>query len=251
MSETFGTVLGGAGAVSGAAIAASQQGLTGAQRGVAAVKALAPTAAQELLGGLVPEAGIATVGIEDFASRGGSLQSKAISFGEAGLAIKVQQKVIQGVNKLVSNLRGGAEGAGDAGEGAGDAGVSSGAGVSGGAGVSAGAGAGADFVPNAALTSGSLSGEGIVANVGGTVAAAPVAETAGAAGASAAEGGLFASAEAAAAAGPESGGAGFIVAGVLGIAGVLASIFAPHHTKAPESGPAPNLAIPVQAIGIN
>ena len=252
LSDTFGTALGGVGAVGAAAAAASQQGLTGTQRAVAAGKSLAVPLTEEVLGGLVPGAAIGTIGAEIFASKGGSLASKAEQFGEAGLVIKGQQYAAKGINNLVQRVRGGAEDAGeDAGEGGGDAGVSGGASVSGGAGISSGAGAGADFVPNAALTSGSLAGEGIVGDVGGTVVAAPVAEGAGTAAAGAAEGGLFGSAEAAAAAGPESGGAGFIVAGVLGIAGVLASIFAPHHTKAPEAGPAPNLAIPVQAIGIN
>ena len=175
---------------------------------------------ETLLGDLVPGAAIATVGIEDFATPGGSLASKTEAFAEAGAGIKLQQYIVQGVNKL--------RGAGDAGE-AGEAGL---------------AGQTADFVPG-------IGGTVVAAPVAETVAAAPVAETASAAAAAGAETGLFASAEAAAAAGPESGGAGFIVAGILGIGGVLASIFAPHHTKAPESGPAPNLAIPVQAIGIN
>ena len=95
-----------------------------------------------------------------------------------------------------------------------------------------------------------MASEGITAGVGGTVSEGAAAG-AGAAEGAGASGGLFASAEAAASAGPESGGIGFLVAGVLGLAGVFASIFAPHHHKAPPPVSAPNLAIPVQAIGIN
>ncbi len=249
LSETFGTALGGAGAVAGAIAAGSGKGLTGGQRSTAITKALAPTAAQELLGGLVPEAGLVTQGIEDFASKGGGSATQRLEeFGEQGLAIKIQQRVAQGVNKAINNLRGGGEAAGE--EGAEDAGVSAGAGVSGGEGVSAGAGvssgaaAGSDAA--AATTSTTAAGAGAAEGAEGA------AEGAGAAAAGEGGGsGLFAAADAAAAAGAETGGGGFLVAGLLGLAGVFASIFAPHHHKAPPPVAAPNLAIPVQAIGIN
>lgn len=248
LSETFGTALGGAGAVAGAIAAGSGKGLTGGQRSTAITKALAPTAAQELLGGLVPEAGLVTQGIEDFASKGGGSATQRLEeFGEQGLAIKIQQRVAQGVNKAINNLRGGGEAAGE--EGAEDAGVSAGAGVSGGEGVSAGAGvssgaaAGSDAA--AATTSTTAAGAGAAGAEG-------AAEGAGAAAAGEGGGsGLFAAADAAAAAGAETGGGGFLVAGLLGLAGVFASIFAPHRHKAPPPVAAPNLAIPVQAIGIN
>ncbi len=254
LSETFGTALGVGGAAAAAASAASGAGLSGSQRAVAATKALAPSVGQELLGGFVPEAGLAVQGIEDAASKGGGTGLQRLAeFGEQGLAIKVQQKVAEGVNKGIQSLRGGGEAAGE--EGGEDAGVSTGAGVSSGGGVSAGGGvssgaAAGDFVPNASLTSGSLTSEGITAGVGGTVS-----EGAGAGAAAATEGGagsgLFAAADASAAAGAETGGAGFLVAGLLGLAGVFASIFAPHHHKPPPPVATPNLAIPVQAIGIN
>ena len=61
--------------------------------------------------------------------------------------------------------------------------------------------------------------------------------------------GLGEDAAIAATTGAETGGLGFLVAGVLGIAGTLASIFAPHHEpKAPTSvGP---VAAPTQTVGL-
>ena len=231
LGGTFGTALGGIGAVGAAAAAASQQGLTGTQRGVAASKSLAVPLTETLLGDLVPGAAIATVGIEDFATPGGSLASKTEAFAEAGAGIKLQQYIVQGVNKL--------RGAGDAGE-AGEAGLAGQTadfvpGIGGtvvaapgaaGAGVSAGlAGQTADFVPG-------IGGTVVAAPVAETVAAAPVAETASAAAAAGAETGLFASAEAAAAAGPESGGAGFIVAGILNWRGISKYFCTPSYQSA-------------------
>lgn len=51
-----------------------------------------------------------------------------------------------------------------------------------------------------------------------------------------------------AASGAETGGAGFIAAGIVGLIGALASIFSPHHDPDPKKAPpqpVPNLSMPV------
>jgi hypothetical protein len=63
-----------------------------------------------------------------------------------------------------------------------------------------------------------------------------------------AETGLGEDAAIAASAGAETGGLGFLVAGVLGIAATLGGIFAPHHEpKPPPVGP---VAAPTQTVGL-
>jgi len=55
-----------------------------------------------------------------------------------------------------------------------------------------------------------------------------------------------------AASGAETGGAGFILAGLVGIGSALASIFAPHAKAPPAPKPVlPNLSVPVSQQGIN
>jgi hypothetical protein len=55
-----------------------------------------------------------------------------------------------------------------------------------------------------------------------------------------------------AASGAETGGAGFILAGLVGIGSALASIFAPHAKAPPAPKPVlPNLSVPVAQQGIN
>ena len=58
-----------------------------------------------------------------------------------------------------------------------------------------------------------------------------------------AEGALLAS-------GAETGGLGFIAAGVLGIGAALASIFAPHHDPKPPPTPLTNVSAPTQTVGL-
>ena len=53
----------------------------------------------------------------------------------------------------------------------------------------------------------------------------------------------------AAASGAETGGLGFLVAGVLGIGATLASIFAPHHDPKPPTSLGP-VAAPTQTVGL-
>ena len=72
-------------------------------------------------------------------------------------------------------------------------------------------------------------------------------------GASAGRGALGAELESdaaiAAASGAETGGLGFIAAGVLGIGAALASIFAPHHDPKPPT-PLTNVSAPTQTVGL-
>jgi hypothetical protein len=55
-----------------------------------------------------------------------------------------------------------------------------------------------------------------------------------------------------AASGAETGGLGFIAAGIVGLGAALASIFAPHAKPPPPPKPViPNFSVPVSQLGIN
>ena len=64
------------------------------------------------------------------------------------------------------------------------------------------------------------------------------------------EEGLDGLAEGLAVTGGETGGLGFLAAGVVGLAATLGSIFAPHHDPVAPVMPTPNLSIPVLQTGV-
>jgi hypothetical protein len=225
IAERSGDALGAAAAGIGAAYAISRPGLTAGQRATTAVEAAAPLVAEKAIGDVIPGAGLLVSGIEDAATPNlGSASQRAEDFGvQTGVlaAQKVGFKAGQALQRTIQARRAG-QAASEGEEGTELTDFST---VGGEAGETA-AGATAE-------------------TAAGTAAGT---ETAAATGGVAAE--LGTDAAAAAATGPESGGLGFIAAGVIGLGAVLASIFSPHHHEAPKTGPAPNLAIPVQSVGL-
>ncbi len=231
LAERSGDALGAAAAGIGAAYAITRPGLTAGQRATTAVEAAAPLVAEKAVGDIVPGVGLLVSGVEDAATPGlGSATQRAEDFGvQTGVlaAQKVGYKAGQAAQKAIQSSRAGqaAEDTDIAGEG------------------------GTELSDLSAVGSGAAGESGSAAAAGGSAAATGGTEaTVATGGGLAAE--LGTDAAAAAAAGPESGGLGFIAAGVIGLGAVLASIFAPHHNKTPTPGPAPNLAIPVQSVGL-
>ena len=231
IAERSGDALGAAAAGIGAAYAVSRPGLSSDQRAVIGIEAAAPLVAEKSIGDIVPGAGLIVGGIEDAATPGlGTAVQRTEDFGiQAGVlaAQKVGYKAGQAAQRAIQGARAGQQAEED---------------------TDIGGEGGTELTDISAIGTTATS-EAETTGVGAGLSEATGAELG--AGASAGLGAeLGTDAALAAASGPESGGLGFIAAGAIGLGAVLASIFAPHHHKSASSGPAPNLAIPVQAVGL-